>query len=301
MANPTKASGLSDFGDLLWPEEAAEPILSRPVRDALLAWMTEIMLAEELAGLGVKPRTKAIFDGPPGVGKTTLAHHLAARIGLPMVAVNADRIASRWVNATGENIGELFIAARRGVMDSKGHAYPVMIFIDEFDSLARSRREAVSGGDDERNAIVNVLLQRIEKFDGYLIAATNFGGTIDQAVWRRFDYHVTLALPGLDERTRILRRYLAPLCWSADELEGLAIAMDGASPALIRQFSENLKRELVIGPRLGLDMTRSAVVGRIIASVRPHPSIESPALWTIGAEHYGLAPLSWPPEVQQYA
>ncbi len=35
--------------------------------------------------VGVRPRWNTLLYGPPGCGKTTLAHHFAARLGLPLI------------------------------------------------------------------------------------------------------------------------------------------------------------------------------------------------------------------------
>jgi SpoVK/Ycf46/Vps4 family AAA+-type ATPase len=287
MFNSARLSKLDNFGEVFEPQEAAEPILAKPVRAALLEWLTEVWAEEELKAVGIGPRRRAIFDGPPGVGKTTLAHHLSARLGLRMLAVRPERIISKYVGETGERVGAMFdLAADKDD--------PVVLFLDEFDSYSRQRRRSEQASDDSRNEEVNTLLQRIEQHTGFLIAATNFGAHIDQAVWRRFDIHITLDLPGQAERERILARYLAPYGLPKRALAELATSFETASPALMRHFCENLKRQMVIGPKLNLDMRRESVIGRLLATVRPHPDLGKPRLWSSGEGDHAIKLLPWP-------
>lgn len=286
MARSSSPVALSDFGDVLMPEQAMEPILARPVRNALLEWLTEIWAADELAEVGLTPRRRALFFGAPGTGKTTLAHHLAARLGLPMLAVRSETIIDCWLGATGRNIGSLFAAAK-----DEG---PCILFIDEFDALAPKRQSNARDATQERNASVNTLLQRIEQHDGIIIAATNFSADIDQAIWRRFDIQIELALPGPDERRRILARYLAPYGLPSAVLTELAEAMSTASPSLMRQFCESLKRNIVLGDRLGWDMRRAETLDRILSGLQPHKDLGKPRLWALGSSDRAISTMPWP-------
>lgn len=298
IRRPRTASRLEDFGELFDPSEAAEPILARGVRQALTEWLTEIWAEDELIAAGASPRKRAMFTGAPGTGKTTLAHHLAGRLGLRMLAVRPDRLISKWSGQTSEQIGELFTLAAEPtaaeIADGSEKTEPVLLFFDEFDAVSRQRRRSEQGIDDEKNAIVDTMLQRIEQHRGYLVAATNYAESIDQAIWRRFDMHITLELPGQGERERILARYFAPFVLPKAALHVLAESCETASPALMRALAENIKRTLIVGPKLGADMEKRAVFGRVLSAIHPHPDLGKPRLWSLGTADPAIGALPWP-------
>ena len=121
-----------------------------------------------------------LLSGPPGTGKTALAHHLAQRLDRPLTVKRASDLLSKWIGDTEKGIAEAFAqAAEDG---------SVLLF-DEVDSLLFDRGKA------ERNwevSQVNELLTWMDNHPLPFIAATNYAARLDSAALRRFVFKVKL-------------------------------------------------------------------------------------------------------------
>ena len=290
---PDIAAGLDrleKFAQILHPKDAEEPILAVAPRVAIYEWLLELNAREELKSVGVKPRATALLYGPPGTGKTTLAHHLAARLGLPLVAVQAERLTSMYSNASASNLGELFDA----LAQVKGSC---VLLLDEIDAIGSKRISHEDSASRDRNMVLTTLLTRIEAFEGIALAATNRKEDLDSALWRRFGMQISVDLPAAEERFAILKRYGVPFEFEEETLDLLVDLTAGSSPALLRQLMEGLKRAIVLAPRFRRPVGDLVDVLRgVTAAVAPHPGLPQPPLWKSFERHAeALADLPWPP------
>ena len=161
--------------------------------------MQAIEHREYLAEIGLREIGKILFVGPPGTGKTTVSRALAHELGLPFVEVKLSMITSQYLGETAKNVEKTFEVAKR--------LSPCILFIDEFDSVAKTRRS------DEHAALkraVNTLLKSIDDIslirdEVILIGATNHPDQLDSAAWRRFDEIVNFPKPDRQMRADILR------------------------------------------------------------------------------------------------
>lgn len=278
------------FAEILHPAEVDEPILAPTVAHAIHEWLVEINHAKALQAAKVEPRRLALLYGPPGTGKTTLAHHLAARLGLPLIAVQSERLVDAYLGSTGRNIGSLFDLLKP--IEGK-----VVLLLDEFDSIAQKRTEARSSAGKEQNAFLTVLLSRVEAYRGIGLAATNTKDVLDPAMWRRFGLQISVDLPGEQERFAILRKYALPFDLDDDAIDILVGVTRSCSPSLMRQLMEGMKRTLVLAPKLHLDVSEPAkVFAHVIASIAPPPEMPTPPLWLDPDRSLDrLAGIAWPP------
>ncbi len=141
----------------------------------------------------------ALFEGPPGTGKTMSASVIASDLGLDLYQIDLSRIVSRYIGETEKNLGRVFDEAERA---------QAMLLFDEADALFSKRTEVKSSNDRYANMEVNYLLQRLEAFTGVVILTTNFGASIDDAFARRLSLRVAFPKPGAPEREALWRSML---------------------------------------------------------------------------------------------
>ncbi|MCC5811380.1 MAG: ATP-dependent zinc metalloprotease FtsH [Ectothiorhodospiraceae bacterium] len=157
---------------------------------------------ERYRRLGADVPHGVLLMGPPGTGKTLLAKALAGEAGVPFFSISASEFIEVYVGVGASRVRRLFEAAKK--------AAPSIIFIDELDSVGRTRGTGIGGGHDEREQTLNQILAQMDGFDSseavIVLAATNRPDVLDAALLRpgRFDRHVTLDLPDRQEREAIL-------------------------------------------------------------------------------------------------
>jgi MoxR-like ATPase len=162
----------------------------------------DIFLAEQrhrdaLRAAGVAPRHRLLLTGPPGTGKTSLASAVSTELKLPMVTVEYQSLIGSFLGKTGADLGALFQEASQR---------PSVLFVDEFETLAKERADQQDMGEMKR--VVSTLMLLIDSLPSHviLIAATNHPAMLDVAVWRRFQLHLELPLPTRSERAAWARR-----------------------------------------------------------------------------------------------
>lgn len=125
-----------------------------------------------------RPKGTVLLYGPPGTGKTQFTEHLANELGLPLVSKSASALLSKWLGDSEKNIASAFEEAA---------AEDAILFFDEGDSFLRSRERAHHAWEVTQT---NELLQKMERFDGIVIVATNLFRDLDAAALRRFTFKI---------------------------------------------------------------------------------------------------------------
>lgn len=195
----------------------------------------------QFASLGAKVPKGILLFGPPGTGKTLLARAVAGEAKVPFYSISASEFIEMFVGVGASRVRDMFKKAKE--------TQPSIIFIDEIDSVGRTRGAGLGGGHDEREQTLNQLLSELDGFEPHdkliVIAATNRPDVLDPALLRpgRFDRNIVIDRPGWKDRMAILEVHVKDKKISSEvDLEELAKGTPGMTGAEL----ENLANEAAL-------------------------------------------------------
>ena len=176
--------------------------------------------------IGAKLPKGALLVGSPGTGKTLLAKAVAGEAGVPFFSISGSDFVEMFVGVGASRVRDLFKEAAK--------VAPCIIFIDEIDTIGKSRDASKFGGNDEREQTLNQLLAELDGFDPskgvIVLGATNRPEVLDKALLRpgRFDRRITVDRPNLAGRLATLQVHTRNIKLAEDvNLEKIAQATAG--------------------------------------------------------------------------
>ena len=181
---------------LVLPPAELEQVME--VAAAIRAW-PRVADAWRLERFG-NPGVTALFTGDPGTGKTLAAEVIAAEVGIDLMVVDLSQLVSKWIGETEKHLDAVFTEAE---------ASSCVLFFDEADSIFGQRGEVTRGADRYANLEVGYLLQRLERYEGLVILASNLRANLDAAFTRRFHHVIHFPRPAEEERLRLWEIALA--------------------------------------------------------------------------------------------
>lgn len=191
-----------DINDIIIPQntkELLENILKQQDKKVL----------ERLNSWGIKSNknieAKIIFYGPAGTGKTMSALAMAKSMKKTVLSFDCSKILSKWVGESEQNVRKIFDTYKNIVQTCKQS--PILL-LNEADQFLSTRVESSSGSDKMHNQMQNIFLEQIERFNGVIIATTNFLESLDSAFSRRFDYKIEFKKPDFKDRLKMWEKFL---------------------------------------------------------------------------------------------
>ena len=238
-AQPNKDGG--DLEDLVMKEKPdvkwSEVIGLDDAKGALRESIVYPSKRPDLFPLGW-PRGMLLY-GPPGTGKTMLAAATANELDGYFINVDAASMMSKWLGEAEKNVSNLFKMARKY---NEREGKPVILFIDEVDSLLGDRNSEVGGEIRAKNQF----LSELDGVNGkgkdtmmYVIGATNKPWSLDEPFLRRFQKRIYVSLPSGDARQKLFDQYTTPLKKSSRfSLATLSKQFDGYSASDIKDVCQ---------------------------------------------------------------
>ena len=179
----------------------------------------------------LRPPRGVLLHGPPGTGKTMIARAMAGEAGVPLLALHAAALESKWYGESPKLLQAAFALARDELA-------PCLVFFDEIDGLGRARQE---GDAACVYALKCELLRNLDALGDApvaVLACTNCPHALDPALRRRFESVVRIDLPTPSERLAILRVITAAERVEVATRRRVALATDGYSGAALAALAK---------------------------------------------------------------
>ena len=257
-----KSTGVT-FKDVAGQDEAKE---------SLLEIIDFLHNPQKYTEIGAKLPKGALLVGPPGTGKTLLAKAVAGEANVPFFSISGSDFVEMFVGVGASRVRDLFKEASK--------VAPCIVFIDEIDTIGKSRDNRM-GGNDEREQTLNQLLAEMDGFDPtkgvILLAATNRPEVLDQALLRpgRFDRRITIDRPNLAGRIATLQVHTRNIKLAEDvNLKKVALATAGCVGAdLANLVNEAALRAVRKGRKLVTQEDLLAAFELVIAGTEKKGSV----------------------------
>lgn len=187
--------------------------------------------------------TGMLLYGPPGTGKTFITKKLAEEIECGFVSKNMGEFGSSYLHQTTKNIKDFFDGVKK-IAENE----PIILFLDEIDSLLSARTNNVDSNKAEE---VSQFLQEFNALEEaknlIIIAATNRPDHLDSAILRsgRLDKKIYIGPPDETAREELFRMYIEKMGRPHEKLDyhELAILTTNYVSADIEAICDEVARD----------------------------------------------------------
>lgn len=162
------------------------------------------------------PGLTALFFGPSGTGKTLTALAVGKELDRSLITLDCSKILSAWVGNSEKNVRRLFDDFEK--LSKQLEVKPILL-LNEVDQFLGERMKAERSVDRMYNQMQNLFLERMEQFEGILIATTNLENNIDEAFSRRFHFKLKFGHPDAEQRLRLWQIHVPKNAPMADDVD----------------------------------------------------------------------------------